>query len=122
MLLSDQEIFTKVKNHLLTQNCKSYNPNIKARDGNSQCLYRGPNGTKCALGCLINDAYYSPDFEQNNISEFREAMLASGIYIGATDCSTYRLLHELQCLHDFKYVENWPMHLELIAKEFDLVY
>ena len=31
--------------------------------GNGLCVYRGPNGTKCAVGCLIPDGLYSKDME-----------------------------------------------------------
>ena len=45
-----QEIFDTVSVHLLTQNEKS-----QESDFYRSCLYRGPNGTKCAVGCLIKD-------------------------------------------------------------------
>lgn len=50
-----QEIFDTVSVHLLTQNEKSQESSFY-----SSCLYRGPNGTKCAVGCLIKDEFYQP--------------------------------------------------------------
>ena len=44
--LTRQAAFNKVARHLLRQNAKSTN-----KDG--ECLYRGPNGLRCAVGALI---------------------------------------------------------------------
>lgn len=33
------------------------------------CLYRGPNGTKCAVGHLIKDEFYNSDFEGKSVSD-----------------------------------------------------
>ena len=30
-----------------------------------RCMYRGPNGTKCAVGCLIPDEMYLPEMESS---------------------------------------------------------
>lgn len=54
--MTAQEIFDKVATHLVTQKVASFQPY-------RGCLYRGPNGTSCAVGCLIPDSAYSPDFE-----------------------------------------------------------
>lgn len=54
--MTAQEIFNKVATHLATQKVASFQ---RFRG----CLYRGPNGTSCAVGCLIPDSAYSPDFE-----------------------------------------------------------
>jgi hypothetical protein len=52
-----QEIFNIVSAHLLNQGQKSVSNGI--------CMYRGPNGLKCAAGCLIPDEEYNPEFESN---------------------------------------------------------
>lgn len=55
-----QEIFDKVATHLFTQGCRSA-PNPKDTAG--ACLYRGPNGTSCAVGVLIPDEIYAQEME-----------------------------------------------------------
>lgn len=50
-----QEVFNKVVRHLLTQK-------QKARVGTT-CMYKTPEGLKCAVGCLIPDELYSQDIE-----------------------------------------------------------
>lgn len=39
-----------------------------AQNDKGVCMYRGPNGTKCAVGALIPDEAYSEDMEQNILS------------------------------------------------------
>jgi len=36
---------------------------------NEVCLYRGPEGKKCAVGMFIDDEDYSPDMEETNASK-----------------------------------------------------
>ena len=45
--MTPQEIFTRVWNHMAMQRVKSV--------GTDACMYRGPNGTACAVGCLLDD-------------------------------------------------------------------
>lgn len=34
-----------------------------------KCLYRGPNGTKCAVGVLLENKDYDPEMENHPVSE-----------------------------------------------------
>ena len=68
-----------------------------AMNGHGSCMYRGPNDTKCAVGCLIPDSVYKPGMEwktfvalMNKFPEIRQ--LFDGINAG--------LLANLQELHD----------------------
>lgn len=47
----------------------------KSERAEGACLYRGPNGTKCAIGMLIADEDYRPVFEGCNplANEIRKA-------------------------------------------------
>lgn len=55
--MKNQEIFETVSRHLFTQGKRSVS------GSGSSCLYRGPNGTSCAVGFLIPDDQYNPDME-----------------------------------------------------------
>lgn len=55
--MTPQEIFDKVATHLFTQGVQSRNKN------GGTCLYRGPNNTSCAVGCLIPDELYDPEMD-----------------------------------------------------------
>lgn len=57
----EQEIFNRVWEHFVTNKAPaSVNPN-------GVCLYRGPNGEKCAAGVFIPDEAYSPLLESIGI-------------------------------------------------------
>lgn len=89
-----QEVFDKVVTHLRTQGCQAFDPD-------NGCVYRGPNGTKCAVGCLIPDKEYTPQMEGQNVSAF-----VIGKFFDVSDNLSkliknhYDLLVELQRAHD----------------------
>ena len=59
--MTEQEIFDKVVTHLFAQGKPA-----KDIDGEG-CMYRAPDGCKCAVGCLIPDDIYHPRMEWNDI-------------------------------------------------------
>lgn len=109
-----QEIFDTVSVHLLTQNKKSQESSFY-----SSCLYRGPNGTKCAVGCLIKDEFYDSSLENYIADSFCviNSLELSGIVISEEiEC----LLVGLQNIHDTQEVSDWPNLLTNKGKEFNL--
>ena len=56
-----QSLFDYVARHLLRQNAQSLV--IFGDRNDNSCVYRGPNGLKCAAGCLIEDRLYTADLE-----------------------------------------------------------
>lgn len=109
-----QEIFDTVSVHLLTQNEKS-----QESDFYRSCLYRGPNGLKCAVGCLIKDEFYESSLENYIADSFCviNALELSGIVISEEiEC----LLIGLQNIHDTQEVSDWPNLLINKGKEFNL--
>jgi len=58
--MNNQEAAEKMAYHLGFQNKQS-------KDGNGNCLYRGPNELKCALGCLIPDELYESKFDYGGL-------------------------------------------------------
>jgi len=126
-----QEIFDIVATHLLKQN-------RRAKDGFS-CRYRGDEGTKCAVGCLIDDQHYNVDMEGCSITEVKDLLNRSSIVVvedvdymdlsaqlivvglkaSGVDCeapSVLNLLDVLQNCHDNEKPENWRTELETIAR------
>lgn len=106
-----QQIFNKVSRHLLTQGETSV-------DEDGECLYRGPGGLRCAVGCLIADEHYTEDMEGNSVNDIRlrTALKASGIDV----ICHYSLLRALQILHDRWSPSGWRQELRLVALEFGL--
>lgn len=101
-----QEIFDHVVTHLLSQNAR-------ATDG-FKCYYRAPNGLKCAVGCLIDDADYKPIMEDEGLVKL--AMRFSYVEQHAP------LLVQLQATHDHHPPPAWPGALQSLANNFGLQY
>jgi hypothetical protein len=114
-----QEVFNKVKAHLLFQKQRSVCKPERALPKEATCAYRGDGGLKCAVGCLISDEAYTPEIELNysDSSIVRDALTKSGIEM--TD--TMRLMiGRLQRIHDAAPVEHWEAHLNDVAKDYNL--
>lgn len=79
-----KEIILFVARHLLTQ--KEQSMCLGA------CAYRGLNGRTCAVGVLIPDELYSPEFEDKRVGE---VLFMLGVETEHTD-----LLQRLQYIHD----------------------
>ena len=96
--MTNEEIFEKVKTHLLTQNAKSM------IDGT--CLYYGPNGLKCAVGCLIEDEHFDPEHNGKLVSDEVVLQMLHKSGIDAHGTGTLSLLRKLQFLHDHRPVSK----------------
>lgn len=101
-----QETFNTVVTHLRNQGCKSQD--------DKQCMYRGPNGTKCAAGCLIPDSKYDPSFENSQVTESRIATVIR------SEGHDLFLVRELQKIHDNVPTQGWEYRLAAIAISFRL--
>ena len=110
--MTDQEIFDHVASHLFTQG-------ERAMSGIG-CAYRGQNGTKCAVGCLIPDENYHPRMEKLPVG-YREVYSRLPFQV---DDQTLALLRRLQTVHDARFpwvsTETMRQCLTEVAKDFDL--
>lgn len=93
VLTDPQEIFDTVARHLFTQGERSFN-NILSK----LCAYRGKNGMKCAIGCLIPDGRYELSIEGKTVYRLSENKFPEWGPIR-------EFLGELQIAHD--QCENW---------------
>lgn len=64
--LTRQEIFDRVKAHLLAQGKKA--GGYKGYYGSFVCQYRDDRGHKCGVGGLIPDELYDSEMEGRNVS------------------------------------------------------
>lgn len=64
---------------------------------NGTCLYRAPDGRRCAAGLLMSDEFYRPELETKTVDDARvwDALLASGV-----DPDLRGLVESLQRVHD----------------------
>lgn len=101
-----QVLFDIVAKHLLKQNERSENED-------SECLYRGPRGLKCAAGCLIPDDSYHESME--HISW--HALIYSKHPVPKQHVN---LISELQVIHDTQRPLRWIVELRKLAVRMDL--
>ena len=99
-----QEVFDLVAGHLLWQNAKSENADA--------CLYRGPNGLKCAAGFLLND---DVDFSLIENRAWEDAIVLLEL-----SNRHENLISTLQMIHDQEDLKDWKERLSELAKDFKL--
>ncbi|WP_422451896.1 hypothetical protein [Endozoicomonas sp. ALC066] len=120
-----RQIFDQVKDHLLKQQ-------VAAKDDSTgECHYHTDNGHQCAVGCLIDEAYYDPCIEGLAVTDIRhskaptrrerakileQALIQSGI--NTDDTEVFILLEGLQTIHDEVKEKHWPSHLKTMEKDY----
>lgn len=112
--MTNQEIFDKVYRHLLTQNEQSYSDDIDL------CLYRGPRGMSCAVGCLIPDEFYISQIEGMTIGSLNKSLLVEILTECGIGTDSYDLLERLQTIHDQAAINRWGEALRDVAATFNL--
>lgn len=115
--LSNQEVFDKVARHLLIQGKQSLN---SGKGDTPICLYRGPNGLKCAIDCLLSDDL-AEAFDKRQDSTSVVSLSVDGLLPEDLREVDLALLIRLQGLHDDASVLDWPKGLMQIAGAFELV-
>jgi hypothetical protein len=119
-MMTPQEIYNTVRGHLLTQNAKSQDPEkaVQSDDG-VFCVYRAPNGMKCAAGVLIKDEFYCQNMEGKRVvhSMVKEGLVKSGV---PDDYRVFQPISRLQSVHDNVGVSRWGEALRHVADDFGL--
>jgi hypothetical protein len=126
---TQQELFDKAVAHLRQQgdHARARNDYHLPQDMGS-CRYRTADGKKCAIGCLISDADYTPDLEFKNVNalwcmakddhplteaikgDFRKLLLEHDV----------KFLSALQAIHDANNVYGWEKAIENVAAQYKL--
>ncbi len=107
-----QEVFDQIAEHLLKQGRKS-----QSHSAYPSCKYRGPEGLRCAAGCLIGDDEYDATFEGK--VWFTVARLLSPECGEGAMCHA-ELISNAQEIHDLFQPEDWRTQLSRLASKFDL--
>jgi len=109
--LDRQDVFDIVAWHLLRQGTRA-----TAFDG-VKCLYRAPDGKRCAIGWLIPDEVYSKALEFLGVRDLAERLIESEHAAFARFLYRHMpLLRSLQEMHDASVPAEWPVMLHTIAK------
>ena len=124
-MYSKQELFDRVKGHLLYQNCRSCDDNDIPR-------YYGPWDSKCAMGCLIHGDFYDHRIEGigvfltgirtegTDVARLASALLKSGVNVD--DEEILSLCVDLQDCHDTLPPDRWYCELDAIARKHGLAF
>jgi hypothetical protein len=109
--MNTQEAFDAAVEHLRKQGKRSQSKY------STDCLYRGPNGLKCAVGALIPDELYEKSYEGRAIKVL--------VYTADNMSKLFRnvnidMLVTLQRVHDCVPAEQWEHNFECIAKRYEL--
>jgi hypothetical protein len=116
--MTAKQLVSTVKQHLLSQGCKSIDEGFKGK-----CLYRGPRNTKCAIGCLIPDDLYSIKMEGMGACDLLSSYPQLIPLIKPEDMDLGKaceLLVDLQQIHDYISVNNWPDEFANLEMEYGL--
>lgn len=114
-----QEIFNIAASGMLVQGLPSHKPGDALL-----CAYRGDGGMKCAIGFVLRDDVYDPQFEGCSVSsspqgkKLHDALLASGIDIDNPEVRA--LCSRLQATHDSSSPCFWTEKLTSVAQAFGL--
>lgn len=115
--MNKQEIFDRVKTHLLRQGKRSLGT---VHSEGRVPRYKNDEGLTCAIGYLLDPDAYSEEFEGQAVTEpmVEEALRKSGVVPENDD--DYALLRDLQAVHDISPPEWWERKLWDIAQNFGL--
>lgn len=115
--MNNQQAFNQMVEHLRKQKKRSYEESI------STCLYRGPNGLKCAIGALIPDELYREEMEGMAVTRLliNEQNKYPKLYELFEQVDS-QFLSEMQDIHDFNPIEQWERRFELCAGDYNLDY
>lgn len=113
-MLTEQEIFSRVAAHLLLQNKKSFYSPDNVRE---ICAYRGEGGTKCAVGCLLEDDEYRPYMEDKGVDRLLSLTPDGFRNFGVQN---HNLLCDLQYIHDYMQPVEWKTALGQVAMQYGL--
>lgn len=98
-----QTAFDTSARHLLTQN-------KKAKLSAIACAYRGEDGTKCGIGCLIPDDRYLPSMEGKTVMDLMLWGKVNDLFEDP-DHNIMFFLTDLQHVHDGSPVADWKAKL-----------
>lgn len=116
--MTDQEIFDAVARHLFAQGKQSVAAD--AARGGTICMYRTPDGCRCAVGALLTDDEYDLAMEGQSVAELAKAGLLPGRLAGDVP-----MLEELQRAHDRadrpeRFKRDVARALRDVASEYDV--
>jgi len=101
--MTAQQVFDMSASHLLKQMGRS-------QSDSEACLYRGPNGLKCAAGVFLTDE--GAEAADNSCENTWGGVVARRIAPPENES----LIESLQNIHDYRRIDTWREQLKLLAE------
>ena len=110
----EQELFNRVKAHLLNQGARAETD--ESTHGINMCQYHAESGLKCAVGCLIDANAYDFSMEGEDINDdlVYNALRKSGIDMSN---KTLSILRALQHIHDSYEPSEWSESIDRVEMQ-----
>ena len=116
-MVSNQEVFNRVWNWFVVNQNPLCQRDVK---GNAACSYRGPEGSRCAIGLLIPDEVYQPAFEGMDIAQLY-GKLRDYLPDDVEFCSQLQKAHDGASNHsEMSFVNSIHQRLIRLANRFGL--
>lgn len=115
-MITNQQVLNTVVTNLRKQGERSFDIDFEGRE---VCLYRGPNGVKCAAGHLMPDKLYDKSWERQAICDLIHDYTYEELF--GDDVEDITLVEELQNIHDSYDVEEWEEYWKELADKWELV-
>lgn len=114
--LTPQDVLDIGYKHCIEQGCRSYGDTPDDRQS-ARCLYRGPNGISCIVGCFIHDGEYASWMDTvgdvgSLINHLREHPKKRLLKLQAFLKKHQSLLASMQSVHDGKNGQVRPLEGE----------
>ena len=106
-----QEAYDYVKAKILEQGRASFAPI-------NGCLYRHPDGARCAIGWLISDDEYSPEMEELAVTLLGDLPSLEGL--PATFLQDLQVAHDHAAIRPESFIERYITNMEKVAREWKL--
>ena len=86
---------------------------------NEECVYRSPDGCKCAIGWLIPDDKYDPSFERSSYTLASKISFLTEKYDDISFLGSLQLAHDNAAYTD-NFLEYFIIYMEELAHSYDL--
>lgn len=129
-VLTRQEMVDKVYKHFVVDVGKPSFEVVEDCHGRISCLYRGPDGSKCAVGLFIPDEEYKSEFENTEVEVVADKVSVFPVTEEDFDLfiCAFQDVHDDACQNSFgrsgdnHFIENFITHLSIFCTNWKLNY
>lgn len=99
--LTKQQAYEKIFRYFSKPDAKlSYVQGVQGVQGGAQCVYRAPDGSRCAVGCILPNRLYRPAMDEESLGADDALTVALGSEWWHEHSSFVNFLSDVQLAHD----------------------